>query len=77
MKTLTDARKLFLSRGIRGLVDGLVSIALASPLTFRSTSTPRKFSLPLQEQETADVLRPRSRFTTLAIDVLGGPIKWH
>jgi MFS family permease len=33
MKTLTDARKLFLSRGLRGLVDGLVSIALASYLT--------------------------------------------
>ena len=33
MKTLSDARKLFLSRGIRGLVDGLVSITLASYLT--------------------------------------------
>jgi MFS family permease len=33
MKSLTDAHKLFLSRGIRGLVDGLVSIALAGYLT--------------------------------------------
>src|SRR6266700_3895044 len=32
-KTVTDARKLFITRGIRGLVDGLVSIALASYLT--------------------------------------------
>jgi MFS family permease len=30
---VTDARKLFITRGIRGLVDGLVSIALASYLT--------------------------------------------
>lgn len=30
---MTDARKLFITRGIRGLVDGLVSIALASYLT--------------------------------------------
>jgi MFS family permease len=30
---VTDARKLFLTRGIRGLADGLVSIALASYLT--------------------------------------------
>jgi MFS family permease len=30
---VSDARKLFITRGIRGLVDGLVSIALASYLT--------------------------------------------
>ena len=30
---MTDARKLFITRGIRGLVDGLVSVALVSYLT--------------------------------------------
>ena len=30
---MTDARKLLLTRGIRGLADGLVSVALASYLT--------------------------------------------
>ena len=33
MKASSDVSKLFLSRGIRGLVDGLVSVALASYLT--------------------------------------------
>jgi len=30
---MTDARKLFVTRGVRGLADGVVSVALATYLT--------------------------------------------
>jgi MFS family permease len=63
-QVVTDARKLFITRGIRGLVDGLVSIALASYLSGLGFS-------PFQVGAIITATLLGSAAVTLAVGLLG------